>query len=207
MGWAQLTPLVNQEDVPRWPRFSIQIDGANLPGEKVQEKVASVVKDVTYFPALASFPSKFDRHNSRPNRPQHNSTSVDNKRLGRSSLQGLGRNKQRKHWEVECEAVASKIKVDAQRVQNCAQPQKGFVHCERILLSWMLSHPEKPFVNYIGVSKRWCRGCFQLIKSTLQMERDSPPGVATTSGTNHENPPLWCRKLPRARSRSLCTLM
>lgn len=67
--------------------------------------------------------------------------------------------------EIEWEAVASKVRADAQRVNSRAPPPQHSVHCECILLSHMLFHQEKSFVNYIGVSELCCRGCFQLIQS------------------------------------------
>lgn len=66
--------------------------------------------------------------------------------------------------EIEWEAVASKVRADAQRVSSRAPPPQHFVHCECVLLSHMLSH-EESFVNYIGVSKLCCRGCFNVIQS------------------------------------------
>lgn len=65
--------------------------------------------------------------------------------------------------EIEWEAVASKVRADAQRVSSRAPPPQHFVHCECVLLSHMLSHVES-FVNYIWVLKLCCRGCFNVIQ-------------------------------------------
>lgn len=68
--------------------------------------------------------------------------------------------------EFEYEAVPSKVKADARNlVQTRPLPPRNFVHCECIILSYMLFHPEKLFISYIGVSKLCCRGCSHVIKS------------------------------------------
>lgn len=48
----------------------------------------------------------------------------------------------------------------------------------------MLSHLEELFINYVGVSKLWCRGCSHFIESVNSTKRIKfTPRVATTSGT------------------------
>ena len=82
------------------------------------------------------------------------------------ALKALEEGNRGKTEEFEYEAVPSKVKADARKlVQTRSLPPRNFVHCECIILSYMLFHPEKLFINYIGVSKLCCRGCFHVIKS------------------------------------------
>lgn len=81
-----------------------------------------------------------------------------------NALEEINRGKL-KRGEIEYEAIASKVRADAQRLSDCTPPPQNFVHCECILLSHLLFHREESFINYIGVSKLCCRGCFHLIQS------------------------------------------
>lgn len=67
--------------------------------------------------------------------------------------------------EEEFEAVATKIKADAQRLANRTMSATNYVHCECILLSYMLAHGSEQYISYIGVSKLCCQGCFHLINT------------------------------------------
>ena len=67
--------------------------------------------------------------------------------------------------EEEFEAVATKIKSDAQRLATGAMSAKNYVHCECILHSYMLAQGSERYINYIGLSKLCCRGCFHLIRA------------------------------------------
>lgn len=67
--------------------------------------------------------------------------------------------------EEEFEAVAAKIKADAQRLASRPMSATNYVHCECILLSYMLAHGSERFISYIGGSKLCCQGCFHLINT------------------------------------------
>lgn len=101
---------------------------------------------------MASFRSNFCRHNSRSSRPQHKSTSVENKGLGGSSLPRPRRNEQRKDWEEGLTSQPGQSGC-AKAPRLCSTAAK-FLHCECTLLSYTLLCREKPFVNEIGVLKR-----------------------------------------------------
>lgn len=111
-----------------------------------------------------------------------------------NALEEINRGKL-KRGEIEYEAIASKVGADAQRLSDCTLPPQNFVHCECILLSHMLFHREESFINYIGVSKLCCRGCFHLMQSANFCKRNQichqglPPQVVGSHGRSH-----LCRK-------------
>lgn len=72
----------------------------------------------------------------------------------------------RKPEELEYEALPGKVRADGGKlVQTRTPTPQNFVHCECVILSYMLFRPEEFFINYIGVSKLCCRGCSHVITS------------------------------------------
>lgn len=74
-------------------------------------------------------------------------------------------NKARTEQGEEFEAVATKVKADTQRLANRTMSAANYVHCECILLSYMLAHGSERYISYIGMSKLCYRGCFHLINA------------------------------------------
>lgn len=145
-----------------------------FPVKRYLEKSAGVTKDVK-IPLNAANSPQLRRHFKAhfsietvdpigPTAALLPSTINARENLAFKALEKTNRGKLER-GEMEWEAVAGKVRADAQRVNSLAPPPKHSVHCECILLSYLLFDLEQSFVNYIGVSELCCRGCFQLIQS------------------------------------------
>ena len=148
-----------------------------------------------YSPAMASFRSNFCRHNPRSSRPQHKSTSIENKGLGGSSLPGPRRNEQRKDWEK-----GGRERSTNQSVRS-KQMRKG------PLSSPTLYCAGKSLLSMRSASQKGCcrRRYFYLIGSANITNETR----FSTKGCHYK----WyyhfhlSQELSRARSWSVCTCM
>ena len=144
----------------------------NFPAQRYLEKVVSFAKDVRILLNAANSPRlrnhfrnrfficSLDPISSAAGLP---STVKDWETVAFKALQEAN---SRKPEDLEYEVLPSKVRADGQKLVKSRTPTpRTFVHCECVILSYMLFHPEEFFINYIGVSKLCCRGCSHAIAS------------------------------------------
>lgn len=166
----QLTEKIDWEDPDDVYESILNV----FPLRRYLDKVVAVLKDIKILLNAANSPRRgqyFTKEftittvNSTDPFPFQLANSEDGwQAVIKKALQEINKAKV-KQGEEEFEAVATKIKSDAQRLATRVMSATNLVHCECILLSYMLAHGSERYIRYIGVSKLCCRGCFHLIRA------------------------------------------
>lgn len=144
----------------------------SFPAKRYLKKIVSFAKDVKILLNAANSPRLriyFRNRFSIRSLDQISSTTglpLTIKDWDIVALKALQEANRRKPEEVEHEALPSKVRADGQKLVKSRTPTpRTFVHCECVILTYMLFHPEDFFISYIGVSKHSCRGCSHAIAS------------------------------------------
>lgn len=143
-----------------------------FPAQRYLEKVVSFAKDIRILLNAANSP-RLRHHFKIPFYvkildPISSVTALPSSIKGWEDVasKALQEANRRKPKELEYEILPSKVRADGRKLVETRTPTpRTFVHCECVILSHMLFHPEELFISYIGVSKICCRGCSQAISS------------------------------------------
>lgn len=191
-GWLRLVDVMTSEMFEEEPDICKSME-QSFPAKRYLEKLVGVTRDVLILQNAAN--SLKLRHQFKayliiktvdPIGPVAALLPSTRKGWEEVAFNALGETNRGKlqSGEIEYEASIRKVRADAQRLCDRPLPPRHFVHCECTLLSHMLFHGETPFINYIGVSKLCCSGCFHLIQSV-----NFANGTRfATKGCNHK----WC---------------
>lgn len=143
-----------------------------FPAQRYLEKVVSFAKDIRILLNAANSPRLRNLFRIpfyiKTLEPISSATALPSTIKGWEDVASktLQEANRRKPEDLQYEALPSKVRADGRKlVQTRTPTPRNFVHCECVILSHILFHPEELFVNYIGVSKLCCRGCSHVITS------------------------------------------